>query len=71
MPQSTRQSGTMADPLSATASVIAVVGAASQIAITLKRLWSLRDAPDVVQAIMNEVRLTLPSLNSCLQYIFR
>ncbi|KIW28740.1 uncharacterized protein PV07_08378 [Cladophialophora immunda] len=37
------------------ASVIAVVGAASQIAITLERIWCLRDAPDVVQAIMNEV----------------
>jgi hypothetical protein len=45
----------MADPLSVTASVVAIVGAAAQIAVTLERLWCLRDAPDIVQSIMNEV----------------
>jgi hypothetical protein len=53
---------TMADPLSVAASVLTVVGAATKIAVTLERLWCLRDAPDVVQAIMNEVCLHLTVL---------
>lgn len=55
------------DPLSLTASVIAVIGAASRIASGLKRIIDLRKAPAVLLALNNEVsdlQLILAQLES-------
>lgn len=43
------------DPLSVTASVLAVVGAVSSISRTLKTLRSFRGAPAIILALSNEV----------------
>ena len=45
----------MADPLSITASIIAVVGAAEGITKTLAKFKSIRNAPDELLALINEV----------------
>ena len=45
----------MADPLSITASIIAVVGAAEGVTKTLAKIKSIRNAPDELLALMNEV----------------
>ena len=45
----------MADPLSFTAGIIAVIGAADGVATTLAKIRSLRNAPDELLALTNEV----------------
>ena len=45
----------MADPLSITASIIAVVGAAEGVTKTLAKFKSIRNAPDELLALINEV----------------
>ena len=45
----------MADPLSITASIIAVVGAAEGVTKTLAKIKSIRNAPDELLALINEV----------------
>ena len=45
----------MADPLSIIASIIAVVGAAEGVTKTLAQLKSIRNAPDELLALINEV----------------
>ena len=45
----------MADPLSFAASIIAVLGAAEGVAKTLSRIQSIRNAPDELLALINEV----------------
>ena len=45
----------MADPLSLIASIIAVVGAAEGVSKTLAKMKSIRDAPDELLALINEV----------------
>ena len=45
----------MADPLSITASIIAVVGAAECVTKTLAKIRSIRNAPDELLALINEV----------------
>ena len=45
----------MADPLSLVASIIAVIGAAEGVSRTLTKIRNLRDAPDELLALMNEV----------------
>ena len=55
----------MADPLSITASIIAVIGAAEGASRTLAKIRSLRNAPDELFGLMNEVsdlRIILTSL---------
>jgi hypothetical protein len=47
------------DPLSVTASIIAVVTAAGQISKGLRSLYDLRHAPQEVIELANEVPLTL------------
>ncbi|KAL6411852.1 hypothetical protein AUP68_04231 [Ilyonectria robusta] len=43
------------DPLSITASVLAVLGAVGQTAKALKKLWGLKDAPEELASLVNEV----------------
>lgn len=43
------------DPLSITAGIIALIGAANQVAVGLNKLASMREAPDAVRALNNEV----------------
>lgn len=43
------------DPLSLTASIIAVIGAASATAQALEKLRSLRHAPQQILVVLNEV----------------
>ena len=43
------------DPLSLTASIIAIVGAGSKLAQTVKKIASLRGAPAVLLALNNEI----------------
>ena len=53
------------DPLSFTASIITVLGVGGQVANTIKRLASLKDASDVVLALNNEIsdlRLTVMAI---------
>ena len=45
----------MADPLSIIASIIAVVGAAEGVAKTLGKIKTIRNAPDELLALINEV----------------
>ena len=45
----------MADPLSITASIIAVVGAAEGVTKTLAKIKSIRNAPDELLPLINEV----------------
>ena len=58
----------MADPLSITASIIAVLGAAEGVNKTLSKIKSLRHAPNEVLALINEVsdlRLVLGEVERC------
>ena len=45
----------MADPLSITASIIAVVGAAEGVTKTLTKIKNIRNAPEELLALINEV----------------
>ena len=45
----------MADPLSLTASIIAVIGAVEVVAKTLKKISSIRNAPNELLALVNEI----------------
>jgi hypothetical protein len=45
----------MADPLSISASIVALIGATGTIAKGLRKLASLRNAPDTILALNNEV----------------
>jgi hypothetical protein len=45
------------DPLSSAASILAVLSAAGATAQGLEKLWALKDAPNALLAIMNEVSL--------------
>ena len=45
----------MAEALSLVASIIAVVGAGGQLAKIVRRLASIKDAPDIVLALHNEI----------------
>ena len=47
----------MADPLSVAASVIAVVGAVRVTIKGLERILSLKNAPDLIKQLSNEVRI--------------
>lgn len=58
------------DPLSVTASIVAVVGAASSVGRTLSKLASLRGAPNTIQALNNEIedlRLILQEIDTLLR----
>ena len=58
------------DPLSVTASVIAIAGAASTAGLSIKKLLSLRGTSDAVLALNNEVsdlQLVLQAINTLLQ----
>ena len=57
----------MADPLSITASIIAVVGAAEGVTKTLSKIKNMRHAPDELLALINEVsdlRIILSDIHS-------
>ena len=57
----------MADPLSITASIIAVVGAAEGVTKTISKISNLRNAPNQVLALINEVsdlRIILGDIHS-------
>jgi hypothetical protein len=56
------------DPLSITASLIAVLGAVSTTAGVLERLWGLRDAPTRLLSLMNEVCVKREHRKSCPHY---
>ena len=59
----------MADPLSITASVIAVVGAAEGVGKTLTKIKNIRNAPSELFALINEVsdlRIILTDIDSYL-----
>ena len=45
----------MADPLSITASIIAVIGAAEGVGKTLTKIRNIRNAPTELLALINEV----------------
>ena len=45
----------MADPLSLVASIVAVVGVGGQVAKAVKKLASLKGAPDIILALNNEI----------------
>ena len=45
----------MADPLSLIASIIAVIGVGGQVAKAVRKIASLKDAPDAVLALNNEI----------------
>ena len=45
----------MADPLSIAASIIAVVGAAEGVGKTLTKIRNIRNAPNEILALINEV----------------
>ena len=58
------------DPLSVTAGIVAVVGAASSVGRTLGKLASLRGAPDTIRALNNEIedlRLILQEIDTLLR----
>lgn len=58
------------DPLSVTASVVAIVGAAGTVSLSIKKLLSLRGTSDAVLALNNEVsdlQLVLQGINALLQ----
>ena len=58
------------DPLSLTASLIAIVGATGRISKTIQKIVSIRGAPDVVSALSNEIsdlRLVLQAVETLLQ----
>ena len=58
------------DPLSVTASVIAIVGAASTVSLSIKKLLSLRGASHAVLALNNEVsdlQVVLQAISTLLQ----
>ena len=60
----------MADPLSVTASIIAVVGAAEGVTKTLARIRDIRNAPEELLALINEVsdlRIILGDIQSYVQ----
>ena len=61
----------MADPLSITASIIAVVGAAEGVTRTLSKIKSLRKAPDELLALINEVSDLKIILRDVQSYIAR
>ena len=61
----------MADPLSITASVIAVLGAAEGVSKTLARIKSLRHAPTEVLALINEVSDLRIILGEVERYVIR
>jgi len=47
----------MAEPLSITASILAILGAAEKTGKGLERLRTLHNAPDELQYVLNEVSL--------------
>lgn len=58
------------DPLSVTAGIVAVVGAASSVGRTLGKLASLRGAPNAIRALNNEIedlRLILQEIDTLLR----
>ena len=60
----------MADPLSLTASIIAIVGIGGQVAKSIKRLASLKGAPDLILALNNElsdIRLIIIAIQDVFQ----
>ena len=60
----------MADPLSITASIIAVVGAAEGVTKTLAKIRNIRNAPEELLALINEVsdlRIILAGIQSYVQ----
>ncbi|KAH6988896.1 hypothetical protein BKA56DRAFT_246465 [Ilyonectria sp. MPI-CAGE-AT-0026] len=60
------------DPLSITASVLAVLGAVGQTAKALKKLWGLKDAPEELASLVNEVsnwRMVLLMMHDSLERI--
>ncbi|KAL9121160.1 MAG: hypothetical protein Q9187_002285 [Circinaria calcarea] len=59
----------MADPLSITASIVAVVGAAGGITKTLAKIKNIRNAPDELLALINEVSDLRLILNDLQHYI--
>ncbi|KAF2660578.1 hypothetical protein K491DRAFT_711773 [Lophiostoma macrostomum CBS 122681] len=59
----------MADPLSLTAGIIAVVGAAEKTGKGLEKLRTLHDAPDELEYALNEIsdmRVVLRSIQNAL-----
>ena len=61
----------MADPLSITASIIAVLGAAEGVSKTLAKIKSLRHAPNEILALINEVSDLRIILGEVERYIIR
>lgn len=61
----------MADPLSITAGIVAVVGAAGGITKTLGKIKDLRNAPDELLALINEVSDLRLILNDLQHYILQ
>ena len=60
----------MADPLSLTASIIAIVGIGGQVAKSIKKLASLKGAPDLILALHNElsdIRLIIIAIQDVFQ----
>ena len=61
----------MADPLSITASIIAVIGAAEGVSKTLAKIKNIRNAPSEVLALVNEVSDLRIVLGDVERYIIR
>ena len=61
----------MADPLSITASIIAVLGAAEGVSKTLAKIKSLRQAPNEILALINEISDLRIILGEVERYVIR
>ena len=61
----------MADPLSITASIIAVVGAAEGVTKTLAKIKSIRNTPNELLALINEVSDIKVILSDVQNYIIQ